>query len=607
MTKDIVTNNPFIVTTPEDMPADDAFTLFVDVFSDFPKILEQGHSFLHGPRGSGKSMMFRYLKPDCQLIKYKSSLSELPFYSIYIRVKNTELHLSEMQRLDGKHATYILNEHFMVMHFAVVALGALADDCRLIEETDKNNLKSATELFEYFISLLEHCGWDSSDHEKPTGTKVSDIILSMIRICDSIYGEVKRYCKRIAFVKEIVPYEDALCGYLDFLFPLLKKIKKMPFMPKGAIYLLVDDADNLSISQTKILNSWVFTRSSSDVSLKISTQQNYQTYTTPTGARIETPHDYSEVNISTVYTASNKDKYRDRIHAIVKKRLVLSGIETEPEDFFPQNIDQETKIKQFGEEIRKRWEKGDGRGYRAQDDVDRYARPDYIKSLAGSSKKSSTYSYAGFDQLIHLSSGIVRYFLDSAKNMYADVRSVSDNKVAIQEIPYSVQNRIVRKDADDFFFGELNKKRKEEGRSDNDFQISQLSNLITGLGGLFRAILLSDRSERKVFSFALSDEPSKEVMQIIQLGVNYGYLQLSTIGKKEKKIGGRTRLYILNRRLAPSYTLDPTGFAGYQFLLNYMLEEFIKDPEKALRKIINKKKLDSEKKNKQMSLLDYEG
>lgn len=605
MTKDIVTNNPFIVTTPEDMSANDAFILFVDVFSDFPKILEEGHSFLHGPRGSGKSMMFRYLKPDCQLLRCKSTLAELPFYSIYIRVKNTELHLSEMQRLDGKHATYILNEHFMVIHFAVVALGALANDCELIDETDKNNLEATSELFDSFILLLEHCGWDGSDREKPNFANVSDIISSMINICESIYSEVKRYCKRIAFSKEIIPYEDALCGYLDFLFPLLKKIKKLPFMPKGAIYLLVDDADNLSVSQTKILNSWVFTRSSSDVSLKISTQQNYSTYTTPTGARIETPHDYSEVNISTVYTASNKDKYRDRIRAIVKKRLVLSGIEAEPEDFFPENVEQETRIKQIGEEIRKRWEKGEGRGYRAQDDVDRYARPDYIKSLAGSSKKSSTYSYAGFDQLIHLSSGIVRYFLDSAKNMYADVMSTSDSKYAPHEIPHSIQNRIVRKDADDFFFGELNKKRKEEGRSDNDLQISQLSNLITGLGGMFRAILISNRSERKVFSFAISDEPSKQVSEIIQLGVNYGYLQLSTIGKKEKKIGGRTRLYILNRRLAPNYTLDPTGFAGYQFLQNHILEEFIKDPEKALRKLINKKKLTSEEKNKQMSILDY--
>ena len=92
MEKLIESQNPFTVTSPEDMTADDAFHLFVDVFSDFPKILNVGHTILHGPRGSGKSMMFRYLMPDCQKLSNKqATIHNLPFYGIYTRIKNTEL------------------------------------------------------------------------------------------------------------------------------------------------------------------------------------------------------------------------------------------------------------------------------------------------------------------------------------------------------------------------------------------------------------------------------------------------------------------------------------------------------------------------------------
>ena len=56
--------NPFEVNTPEGISAQDAYDLFVDVFTDFYQVPKIGHTFLNGSRGSGKSMMFRYMMPD---------------------------------------------------------------------------------------------------------------------------------------------------------------------------------------------------------------------------------------------------------------------------------------------------------------------------------------------------------------------------------------------------------------------------------------------------------------------------------------------------------------------------------------------------------------
>ena len=59
--------NPFRVVTPEDMAAAEVAGLFVHP-PDAYKIEGPGHTMLSGARGCGKSMIFRYLLPDCQCI-----------------------------------------------------------------------------------------------------------------------------------------------------------------------------------------------------------------------------------------------------------------------------------------------------------------------------------------------------------------------------------------------------------------------------------------------------------------------------------------------------------------------------------------------------------
>ena len=53
-------------------------------------------------------------------------------------------------------------------------------------------------------------------------------------------------------------------------------------------------------------------------------------------------------------------------------------------------------------------------------------------------------------------------------------------------------------------------------------KIHKLENLINALGGVFSAILLSDASERRVFSAAISDKPTYEVAKFLNLGLNLG-------------------------------------------------------------------------------------
>ena len=571
--------NPFQITTPEDLDAQKTVSLFVDVFTDFPKIIDPGHVFLIGPRGVGKSMMFRYLQADCQCIVKECSFSELPFIGIYIPIKNWSLVKTELRRFDERHASELINEHLMVTKILTEVFDNLCSNIYAVESI------GASDMIQYCKEVVSPLLDDETLPTFKEDAKTIEVLNIIKGTMEKAYRKASRYVNRMAFQKEFPSYEGSLYDYQDFLMPILSGLSSVKGFPNGTIYLLIDDGHFLSDVQTRVLNSWIATRTSVKVSLKVSSQYNYKNYYTVTGATIDTPHDFTEIDMATVYTSNvGKSNYKKRIENIVKRRLELCDISVTPEEFFPPNKEQEEKIERIAEAYKERYDRGEGKGFHRGDDAYRYARPDYIKSLAGTSKNSSTYSYSGFDQLVHLSSGIVRYFLEPAHMMYS--KEIANEKNEIQFIEPKIQSEVMRQEAYNFLYTDL-ERYKKEGEEDAvpKEDIEKLANLIQGLGGLFRQILLSEKSERRVFSIAISDVLSDEVERILNIGVNFGFFHRSTIGRKNRKSSGRTKMFVMNKRLAPIWNLDPTGFSGYLFVQNSLLQEAIINPQKLLYKI----------------------
>lgn len=565
-------DNPFKITTPEDLTAEETVKLFVDVFTDFYQVTNPGHVIMKGPRGTGKSMMLRFLEPDCQCLARETEISKLPYIAIYIPLKNTNFSLAELKRFDNKHADAVLNEHLMVTHCFIKIFTDIKKCISNSCDFDK-----ITKFYNNSFSPL--LGLEKKDISEKTCDEIIDIIISQLK---DVYRQLMDYIKKSAFANDILPYTGPLFDYNDYLVPLMNDLSDTISETNASLFLLLDDAHFLSEVQTKILNTWVSSRSSRKVSLKISTQYNYKSYYTINGATIDTPHDYIEIDIATIYTEGNKNAkytYYRRIKDIVSKRLDLYSISTSVEDFFPVDKAQEEKIKKIEEKYIKRFDEGKGFGTNRTDDARRYARPDYIKSLSGTSKSSYTYSYAGFDQLVNISSGIVRYFLQQAYTMYAKQQAMLGNNKEVLYISDSIQNTVVREMANNALFDELESYTSEGHELAYPKEdIQKLSNLIQGLGALFRKNLLSEKHERRVFSIAISDTPSDEVERILDIGLQLGYFHKSTIGRKNSGSIGRIRLYVLNRRLAPIWTLDPNGFAGYLFIKNKVLQDSIANP-----------------------------
>lgn len=568
--------NPFEVSTPEGITAQDAHDLFVDVFTDFHQVPKVGHTFLNGHRGSGKSMMFRYMLPDCQTLSNKCRISELDYYAFYVPIKLTDINYPELERLQDNSNTFF-NEHLLVTHIAAKCFKQIQNHQELIIPHAEELRIFYRETFNWYVDIS---GGDVLQNEEIDKLSAEDILKNIIKVIDKMVIQCKLYCKKTAMNKNIPnSYNGPLCNYLDFLYPILNELKLVKLFPRSKpFYILIDDGGYLNLTQTKVLNTWVSYRTSSDISLKISTQLDYKTFTTVNNKTIDYPHDYTQVNIASVYTSA-KNNYFKRIEKIVNKRITkYLGQAIAPDVFFPNDQDQEREL----DKIRKQLQIenfSEDKNYTATDASRRYATSEYVKKLK-KSRSGATLSYAGFNKLVDVSSGIIRHFLEPAAKMFNEHLSKSNHIVdKVMEIPVGIQDLVIKEYSSDFLEHEFKKVINEHGEVQDGERLSKadkLYNLINGLGQMFHRIFVSDKAERVVFSVALNDLPDKELSEIIDLAEHYGYLHKSTIGNKQGT--GRSKLYILSRILAPYFKLDPSGFKGYRFMNSDLLKISLTDP-----------------------------
>lgn len=601
---EVLRENPFVVLTPDDVGteaeleitnAELVHKLFVDVFEDFRSIPQQGHVFLNGPRGSGKSMMFRFLLPDCQLIhKNVRKYSDLPFFSIHIPIKLTSINNPEYEAVRD-YGSSIFNEHVLTAYFAEMIFDSLS---KLSYGAYPDHPGIVNEIVEYYDRVILKrfilCGAavDTLPSFEPSSPSQAFDMLK--DVCSEIFVSTMNFLKRSASKPqsqtEFTPYVGPLLDYLSFLFPILKGLKKLSIFPGKPIFLLVDDADNLSVCQVTVLNTWVSYRTNSEVSLKISTQLNYPTYNTISGSNITSPHDYYDVSILTTYSSS-KDIYNKRIRQIVERRLDYFFGDNEHRvtamEFFPTDPKQDSAIEMEKDLIRKEASEHGPVGYRTSDDIQRYAIPNYIRKLRRSQKDGPSFMYAGFDMLVSISSGIIRHFLTPASKMfnvqYRDLQLSNPNatQTQVRYIKPSIQSREIKDYSIKQLFDDFDKHKLDVVRQRKDpafpSKITQLKNLIDGVGGLFGKYVCSSRSERKLFSFAISDRVEEPLHSVLELGVELGYFHRASIGKKSG--AGRTRLFVMSRVLAPHFMLDPTSFAGYKFFTSEKLMRAIHNPD----------------------------
>ena len=586
----VANQNPFWVSSPEQVDAEYIAKNFVDVFTDHPKLFAASNSFILGARGTGKSMLLRSLEPEVMLKRRTAyTLKTLPYIGVHVPLRQAEFAVPELHRLEG-YARYAVGEHLLTMQVMFRIANLL---CKLAVEISEED---ATDLANYFLDLFRTSGGEISDRRATREGPTQAILRHVGEVCEGEIRNVRQFYTRRPFDEAPQPYQGALTGFLDLLVPMARELRRLGSLGDAPLYLMLDDADNLPRHMQRIVNSWVSSRSTDAICLKITTQLGYATYLTTDSRVIESPHDYHEVNLTAIYT-SDSDVYAKRVKEIIGKRFENANVDATPEQFFPEDVAQATRLEQIKEEIRNKKVEGgqdDLRkgSSRIRDEVTRYAVPRFMRELAGRSRSSHTFSYAGFQSMVDLSSGVVRWFLEPANQMYDAV--VSQQGTPVQSIPVSIQNRILEVWSREYFERLARTRGQPEvavetATEDDDASLhalgheteryDRLKNLIDGLGRLFRSRLLDPHvSEQRVFSIVLNGRPERELGEVLDLGVRLGYLQQADNAAKEA-LGGRRTRYIMARRLAPHFNLDVSGYAAHLSVLPKDLEVAMRDPE----------------------------
>ncbi len=534
-------SNPFELVTASKLSAEKAVALWYDD-KRLDRVKGPESCFINGHRGTGKTMLFRILQLDCQQLIDPSS--EPDFLAVYFSVRDSEFLAEEMTLFQDDSQRSIIGES----HFAILLLKQLFI---LLEQNP--GVVPATAHAE-FVSLVQAqmtAAFQFADDEATdVGSSLQECLAVVLETLERERIRLVNYLglrlyARIGFDGPLFLLDTLLAPVADFLHKQAGK----------AIYVLIDDGDDLPESHTVVLNTWIARRRASLV-FKVSTMFGYRTYRTRGGSAIQHPHDFMQYDIATRYLSDPSEDYIHLVEGICRKRLTVAGIEVEPRDFFPEDIAQRGRLDELAGTLRGEYE-GKHTGRAARDYVYRHLSSEYIKRELATGRSTHTYSYSGFETIATLSSGLVRDFIICAQQMFDDAPRGADEVLAI---PPSIQNAVVRAHADEVLQDILKADQKRALSSSRD-DWRKVHRLIEGLANIFKQKMLSNDAERRVFSFAFQTEPSEEIERIVDLALAEGYLMKGFISRKEGT--GRRVLYVLTRRLAPAFNLDVSSYAGY--------------------------------------------
>ncbi len=215
-----------------------------------------------------KVCYLRSLEPEVMMLRSgeSSNLSSLPFLSVHVPLRKAEFGVTELRRLVG-YASVTIGEHLLTMHVMFRLVGLLEGLRNHIDPHDASQFESQfNRLFE-LSGGVRSTSANKPEHE----TTAAQTFRRIKATCEEEIMRVRQYYARLPFSKNIHSYLGSLTGYLDFIVPLATVVCNFKTFGRVPVYVMLDDADNLPRHLQRVLNSWVSTRSTHVVCLKITT------------------------------------------------------------------------------------------------------------------------------------------------------------------------------------------------------------------------------------------------------------------------------------------------------------------------------------------------
>lgn len=535
-------SNPFQYEAANNLPDDLLLDTYVEDYNFSRFILSKRNIMLVGERGSGKTMTLLYNSLRVQLEKHKrgGSAHPLDLIGVYIPCNTPLTHRKEYQLLDAFKAG-ALSEHFLVL----AVLYNLADTLLHVPETlESGEQAKVREELDYLLGIK--IGPNDSVYEGLRNWVQREIIATQRKVNDWSSDGF---------------YDDCL-SFGSGVMPILGCLRRIPGLKKSHFLLMIDDAHDLNVHQSRSLNSWIAYRDHAYFSFKVASAKVGQPdFITTTGASILEGHDFTTIDMEQPLQTATSDFGR-LAALIVEKRLKGSGIDKTAHEFFPISSQLESDMSKCREGVKASAtvEHPDWPPSRVDDYVYKFGRAEYFRSRPS---KANRPAYSGFDTLVYLSTGVVRNLLEPCYQMYDAVQSKRADEAGgaegVHVIPPDEQTDILMR-LSERMWSRLKDglDRSIDGCSSK--QAKQIASLFDKLAAHFRHRLLHHRSEPQANSFSitgLSDEIAGELMPLLDIA-RKAQLLYERIGPAKDR-GLREKYYVPNRMLWPSIGLDLHG------------------------------------------------
>lgn len=597
-------SNPFDIVSAELMDPKEVAAEFVRDHTEYSKLAAYSHTVVWGSRGSGKSMHFKFMEPRAQAWRKDLSLNgnvheylKQPgaFLGIYVNCRDGILNREELRRVGNLPKVDMDFLHIIFNRYMASVI--LLKMCTTISEQLPLVVASTVKrdgLPEWAKILI-------SEREFKFGVLIErvkefskSIIEKLGKLIDDHFLCSPKPPRRENFPQEAPRLNPDVIDFLEYVRASIGIM--VPF------FLLFDEANELSAIHQLCIASLIGHRSQKTLCVKVASQRHGYRRGQSLEGQVDETHDYTSLDLDELYT-SHQEAYYGRLKAIGNWRLHNAGIRKDIAEYLPANSAELKALEKAKNIAAKRYaaipiEK---RPLDKLNFIKKYAPAIiYQEILSHKARKS----YAGFDNLVHLSSGIVRSFLDCCSRMYTRYTEKNPGQEP-ESIPISIQDTIIREYADEFIQAQILDKIEElDPRSKEYKELQQLRNLLLGLGTLFRARLMDkDSREPRIISISLKDQADDELKRVLDLAEREAFLHYKWY--RSKRGDHNLQCYVLNRRLCPHFNLDASGFQGRLEVSADELKQSITDPKGFSNRILRRRSRAGENATNQIGLFEW--
>lgn len=534
--------NPFEFDGAPNLAPEQIKDWFIDDYNYARFIQSTRNILLLGQRGSGKSMTLMYFSLPIQQTKHQSENAQDPlkYFGVYIPCNTPLTHKREYLLFDDPVKPAALSEHYLVLGIALSLVDSLESIVSRFSSEDISQLSyELTDLFNIDIDI-----------EQP-----------LIRQIRKAVTKELRHTQELINSSENGDPDFHPKTFYTFILPFLNALKYTALLKETHFLLMVDDAHDLNSFQQQILNSWLSYRDHSVFSLKVAIAKvtDYE-YKTASGGTILEGHDYVSIDLEQPFQNADS-RFGKLARDIISRRLEIAGIDVPPETFFPESSDFRKDLDRCNDEAEKLAIKSlpDPNPKAIADFRYKYGRAIYFRSR---SPKANRPIYSGLDSIIHLSTGVIRNFLDPCYWMYDDIVSNAKDNSLILEVSPKVQSEVILRRSEQMW-ERIRRGLDIEIEGCTSDQATKINNLFENLAKLLRDRLLNHRSEPRIVTFTVSGctpELDSQIKPLFKIARKAQLLYVRSGPAKDD--GLREDYYTPNRMLWPAIGLDAHGQHG---------------------------------------------